>query len=194
MKKLLVLVLAGSVLLQGCAGFQTRLIPRPGATVTKTAPQLDTVARVSIHGRQFVIAGTAALDGVDGLMEAGLLPVEQGLVVLRIMKRVASECTNLADVLEAIDAAKTVGEKNAQVAIAKRILAGIRAGIETDAVIGITDPKVKAAVQSTLATFAGLTDGLSAILNMVLADNSFPEEQQWTQQHWLRLSALPSAL
>jgi predicted small lipoprotein YifL len=121
----------------------------------KLPPNASPVAKVSVAGRQFLIAAKAAVEGIDQVITAELLPRDQGVQVLAILERAGEESVRLADILLVIAETReaTVGQDS--YTEAAQIVTGIQRLID-EAVVPIADGKLKTIVRAALGSARAL--------------------------------------
>lgn len=138
----------------------------------KVPPNVSPIGQTAVLGRQFVVAGTGAVRGLDAVMESGMLPVEYGVPVLSVMKRVGDEAVRLADILRAIDEAKTAAQRTDAIGRARAVIVGMRSLLD-GAALPIADSKAKSVVVSALSTLSAILLDFGDAL-MLLADGGHP--------------------
>jgi RecA/RadA recombinase len=154
MKRSILSVLLALVLV-GCA---------PKAPPTTNSSTL--IGTAAVRGRQLVIAGDATVTAMDNLLTAQVLTGEQGLPVLRVLRRVGAEAVRLADVLRSVDSVQQGGPT--KLAQAKAIVAEMQRLLAT-ASIPLTDTRIRAIVDAALKSFSSLLDDFALDLFRALS-------------------------
>lgn len=92
-----------------CIALLTTVGCAPKTPVNTPTP--SKIGQTAVIGRQFVVAGTGAVRGLDTVMSSGMLPVEYGVPVLKVLHEIGEQAVRLADILRAIDEARTAAER-----------------------------------------------------------------------------------
>jgi hypothetical protein len=146
------------MVLAACPGKNVQT-PQPASTIGKTA----------VIGRQFVVAGTGTARGIDSAIQSGILPQKYGVPVLQVLNKIGDQAVRLADILRAIDEAKTAADRSDALSRAKGIIAGFRSLLDS-AVLPVADANAKAVIMASLSGFSAIIDDFSNELTLLVAE------------------------
>lgn len=134
--------------------------PQPSSKIGQTA----------VLGRQFVAAGIGTARGIDSVMESGILPREYGIPVLRVLNEIGEQSVRLADILRAIDEARTAAERTDAIGRARAVIVGFRSLLD-GAVLPIADSKAKSVVISSLSALSAILEDFGDALMLMIAED-----------------------